>query len=846
MKTYALVWGVVLAVLVSLSATADWIRAEQYGQIHLVVGNAPGDIEAADVFQDYWRRCTGQQVSRAAESRSNAVNIYIGRSVLDGKRIARLDLDTLPPDGIVIRTEQRPAALILAGQGERGTLYSVYEFFERYLGVRWLAPGVTHVPSEPPRALPRADYRYAPPFAWRENSFHHGYNRTPEDKQLRSAHKMPADIQWMDWGGHNLYVYLPPEEYFATHPEYYAEIDGKRTAPHDVEWRDTIQLMMNHPERAGQLCFTNPDVSKIIAERVLEKLRAKPDTKIVNVSQMDWGRNCECVQCRAMIEREGSDAGALLMVVNAVADRVAVEFPDVIVQTFAYLSSVVPPRHITPRPNVAVQFAPIGSNYALPMGDRRDPRCVDALRWLRKWGRISTHLHGWEYVTNFSNPNGPHPNLYTIQPNFREFARAGTSLMFAQGWSTDPPSPSEFLWLRAYIVDKALWNPEEDGDAHVREFVRLYYGAAAPYMQAYIDLMREWVENMGTPLQCFDEQYWLRAPLVRKAQTLFEQALAAAENDTIRARVEAERLPLAYAALVTPPEVSYEGTMLKLERPPSVTLDEYVELLKKAGARERPYEGYFPEEYIRERCEGVTPSRLAVSPIIRLENAAAELWVAPDFSGAVVRWRDKASGAELLNAWREGGAYEGRFEDWNESPKVGTSEFALARRYAVAAQDATSVVLTARTDEGIALTRTLRLDPSTHRLDVEFRAVNDSNEPRELRAKLHPEFALGAKKRPIYRIETNGTWSDIEDDHHGEPVSGGLIEPVSFAQWSVRLPESRVTIRNRIEEGTAAAAFWYYDQRVDARRANMELIVRGVLEPAASRVLRVSYEVGRN
>ena len=62
---------------------------------------------------------------------------------------------------------------------------------------------------------------------------------------------------------------LRPEEYFDTHPEYFAEIGGKRI------------------REKTQLCLTNPDVLRLVTEQVLEDIRSQPDARIFSLSQDD-------------------------------------------------------------------------------------------------------------------------------------------------------------------------------------------------------------------------------------------------------------------------------------------------------------------------------------------------------------------------------------------------------------------------------------------------------------------------------------------------------------------------------------------------------------------------------
>ena len=142
---------------------------------------------------------------------------------------------------------------------------------------------------------------------------------------------------------HTFDLLLPPEKYFAEHPEYYALIDGKRTAKHLY----------------SQPCLSNPDVLRIMIEGIRSWLRDNPEARLVSVSQNDSfviGSYCTCPACRAVNEEEGAPSGSLIRFVNAVAEALEPEFPEVTFDTLAYQYSTQPPKLTHPRHNVAIRM----------------------------------------------------------------------------------------------------------------------------------------------------------------------------------------------------------------------------------------------------------------------------------------------------------------------------------------------------------------------------------------------------------------------------------------------------------------------------------------------------------
>ena len=70
---------------------------------------------------------------------------------------------------------------------------------------------------------------------------------------------------------------------------------------------------------------------------------------IFSVSQNDTFNNCQCEQCKAVDDAEGSPAGSLLKFVNAVAESIEKDHPKIRIDTLAYQYTRKPPKTIRPR-----------------------------------------------------------------------------------------------------------------------------------------------------------------------------------------------------------------------------------------------------------------------------------------------------------------------------------------------------------------------------------------------------------------------------------------------------------------------------------------------------------------
>ena len=283
---------------------------------------------------------------------------------------------------------------------------------------------------------------------------------------------------------HTFYPLIPPEKYFAEHPEWFSEIDGKRTTEH------------------AQLCLTNEDMRKELVKNLKERLRNNPAATIASVSQNDWIGNCKCKNCAAIEQEEGSPAGLMLRFVNAVAADIEQEFPNVAISTLAYQYTRKPPKITKPRDNVIVQLCSIECSFCKPLADERNKAFRDDIVG---WSQMCKRLYIWDYTTNFRHHIMPHPNLRVLGPNVKFFADHNVKGIFEQGAYTT--SGAEMAELRAWVLAKLLWDPSRDGEALTNEFIEGYYGPAAPHIKAYLKVTHDAVEQSGDWLGCFEQDH---------------------------------------------------------------------------------------------------------------------------------------------------------------------------------------------------------------------------------------------------------------------------------------------------------------------------------------------------
>ena len=512
---------------------------------------APVEKTAADELRDHLASVTGATLPVVAEAAApfGAPRVVVGHGPLTKELLPDLDVRKLAPDAIVIKTVGRD--LVLVGHPRRGTLYAAYTFLEDTVGVRWWTLGEARIPRRRTLVIPQLDVTYAPRVPDRatrylqlsDGCFTSHSTVTKQEQRDMGVFSVRLRLNGHDhysipteYGGPNGLVgwvhtfyqingLLPPRKYFEAHPKWYSLVKGKRTAQH------------------GQLCLTNVDMRREMIRVVLERLRRNPGATIISVSQNDWRGNCECEKCRTIDEREGSPSGSLIHFVNAVAEEVEKEFPDVLVETLAYHYTQRAPKFVRPRRNVVVRLCSIKCSFAEPLADGERNRAFR--QDLEDWGRISHQLYIWDYVTNFRGYLLPHPNYHVLAPNIRYFVDKGAVGIFEQGDSGC--RVGDFVRYRAWLIAHLLWNPDADEKQLTLEFMTGYYGAAGPYLVQYLKLMSDAVRRSGIHLGCFrtSTSDWLRLDDMNRGMELFAQAAAAVAHDPVLSeRVRRERLPL--------------------------------------------------------------------------------------------------------------------------------------------------------------------------------------------------------------------------------------------------------------------------------------------------------------
>lgn len=496
----------------------------------VVAENAdPAERHAAEELQKFLGEISGASF---VIGHAKGPRVAVGRTMA-GTLIRPEEYAALGDEGYLVRVTD--GDLVVAGNTPRGTLYGAYALLEE-LGCRWFTPEVSRIPKNASPKLATGDRRFVPPLEYRATDYPNSRDADWAARnhlngtQTRIDAARGGKIEYSHFV-HTFNELVPPAE-FGAHPEWFSEIDGKRTNAN------------------AQLCVTNPEVLARATETVRGWMKAAPQALIFSVSQNDCFNPCQCANCRKLFAEEGEAwSGPYLRFVNAIAATLTKEFPGKSLDTLAYQFTRKPPEHAKPLGNVLVRLCSIECCFAHPL---ESPATLDEANAkfvfdLGEWSRRSQRLYVWDYVIDYSHTIMPFPNLTSIAPNIRTFVKNGVKGVYEEAdYFT---AGGEFAELRTWILARTLWNPEYDTERAIAEFLEGYYEDAAAVIAQYIRLLHDRAaqEKIHFNIWAGPDSPLFDAATLKRADELFDAAEDAAHfKPAVLARVRTARLPILY------------------------------------------------------------------------------------------------------------------------------------------------------------------------------------------------------------------------------------------------------------------------------------------------------------
>lgn len=506
------------------------------GNYHIVTSRMPHEAElyAASTLYQYLYKATNAIVpyfSDVERCPRRSPEIHIGSNV----RGDNIDTSALSDDGFVIKTHDED--IIIAGKTPRGTIYGVYYFLEKYINFKCFTKDVETFDSIETLVVEDLDICENPAFEYREMYF-----RAAFDTDFCVKNRLNSNMAYIpkEKGGklkffnfhHSFNELVPPEVYFDEHPEYFSLVDGKRL-------RDKTQL-----------CLAN-EGTFLAARKTLRKwIEENPDCKVFSVAQNDWYNYCTCPECKKLDEKYGTPAASMITFVNRLADDIKEDFPDVMLHTFAYQYTKKAPLGLRVADNVIVRLCNIECSWDAPMErqavERPDSPAAGFIENISQWGKLCKHLYIWDYACDFWCYLMPFPNYRTMPQNLRTYQKNNIVGVMQQG-NFAYGEISGMADLECYLGARLLWNPYQDENAIIDDFIKGVYGEEChPYIKEYIDMLCDSIDGKKLTIYHNSGAAHITDDLVDRAEDLFKKALSVVKTEKGRWYLEKEYLSVRY------------------------------------------------------------------------------------------------------------------------------------------------------------------------------------------------------------------------------------------------------------------------------------------------------------
>lgn len=443
---------------------------------------------------------------------------------------------------------------ILINGGERGVVYGVYEFLKEEFGCRWYTKDFAKIPKIKRYIFSSLNIEKTPAFDFRQVFYYEArdYNWKVRNgvnvinAYLPTIPEEPEGGCYIFSGMHSFNRLVPVETYYEKHPEYFSEIKGKRIS------------------KQPQLCLSNGDVLKLCTDGILRQIAQYPECDTYSLSQNDWRNPCECKECKKLVVKYGTQSGILIWFVNQVADAVRKKYPDKYISTLAYQYTMLAPKNIKPRDNVIVYLCDI-ENCTLHDWDDCEENTA-FYQALKDWAALTKNIYVNDYVSNFMEYLLPVPNFHLFQEKIRKCKELGCRGFRAYGANMSPNA--EFSALKNYLLAQLLWDPDQDVDGIVNEFIDAYYGSSAKYVREYYELLQSRVgprvhmhNHDSYKHEMYDDKF------VWKMRRILEKASHAANTPDVMNRVEVLQLGHAYInCRKHPQEAKRDGSYSLIKR----------------------------------------------------------------------------------------------------------------------------------------------------------------------------------------------------------------------------------------------------------------------------------------
>ncbi len=442
--------------------------------------------------------------------------------------------------------ERKDNTLIMVGIDDYGTVFAVYEFLEKQLGYEFYAADEVVIDSVANEKLLDFKWSYTP-YAMRQHAtdlMSSSYEAGLRYRMIKRENELYFPHSWL--------TVIPYSVYGAEHPDWFGA--------------------------SGQaLCLSNEEMAKEYAKRVLQLF---DETGYAShcVGQEDSWAKCGCPKCQAN-DAIYQPSGTNVRFVNRVAeeiDRLLAEQgrPDFRyrLSLLAYYQYEAPPvkkvgneyvrldESVKFHKNIGVNLCLFGAaDASAPLTGPGSEINVGGLAQIQGWLACEPYgLQLYVYRGYFPLYNLAFPFDWSNIKNWVITAKEYGC--FSTTWSI--PAQSQFEAMRAYVHGQICYDPTQNIDELIDEFIDVYYKDAAPQVKQFFNEITSYMymrHNMdpgfnlptlsGSATHLWSSSYWPDTMLKDWIST-FDEAYAIveasdmeqAQKDILEIRIDNESL----------------------------------------------------------------------------------------------------------------------------------------------------------------------------------------------------------------------------------------------------------------------------------------------------------------
>ena len=518
-------------------------------QAQIIIPSEPTYLEefAASELQNYFEKISQVRLPIIKEGNRNkySFSFFLGKTKKAAEAGIQPNEKMMGRDGFELKSVEK--GINIQGRNDLGTLFGVYELLERYFDVRWFMPGEEYYPEKTTLKIGKINFVYKPsfPLRWVASG---EWSLQQRMNCYVNAGGRDVGINWK-WHFHTFRRLIPPDKYYSDHPEYFALVDGKRT-------------ITDSKTHENQLCTSNPDVIRELANNLIDTLDAEPGIEIITLSPNDGGGFCECENCRALDEPGrgwfARYSNRLAVFTKEISGIVKKKYPDVLIKVGAYAMYALPPlsEDYKPEDNQIIQLCHIYfcHNHTLGSDMCKANTSYEAseeflpnqefVKILDQWLELSPHVFIYEYysIGGMSRANLPWPLIHTMRSDIPFYRDKGV-----EGFYTQAGSEWHRYGLNYYVAAKLAWNADLNVDALLDDYFEKFYGIAGipakDYFMTMERAMQDWNGCVSYGLQGVSglrdigPKIFTPSVMERMEQSLTSAERLSSDDDTASRRV---------------------------------------------------------------------------------------------------------------------------------------------------------------------------------------------------------------------------------------------------------------------------------------------------------------------